>query len=71
MFAQRPAAFRAWLAAQGRPAATPTTAEARAGRRLFMDSQCASCHTIAGTSAQGTVGPDLTHVAHPDDAGGR
>jgi cytochrome c oxidase subunit 2 len=28
-----------------------------------MSSQCASCHRIAGTSAQGTVGPDLTHVA--------
>ena len=28
-----------------------------------MSSQCASCHQIRGTSAQGTVGPDLTHLA--------
>ena len=28
-----------------------------------MTSQCASCHTIRGTSARGTVGPDLTHLA--------
>ena len=28
-----------------------------------MNSQCASRHTIAGTPAQGTVGPNLTHVA--------
>jgi cytochrome c oxidase subunit II len=27
-----------------------------------MNAQCASCHTIAGTPAQGTVGPNLTHV---------
>jgi cytochrome c oxidase subunit 2 len=63
VFAQRPVAFRAWLAAQERPAATPTTGTAAAGRSLFMNAQCASCHTIAGTSAQGTVGPNLTHVA--------
>jgi len=28
-----------------------------------MNAQCASCHTIAGTPARGTVGPNLTHVA--------
>jgi cytochrome c oxidase subunit 2 len=63
VFAQRPAAFRAWLAAQQRPAVAPKGGRAAAGRTLFMKAQCASCHTIAGTSAQGTVGPNLTHVA--------
>jgi cytochrome c oxidase subunit II len=63
VFAQRPAAFRAWLAAQQRPAVAPTSGRAAAGRTLFMNAQCASCHTIAGTPAQGTVGPNLTHVA--------
>jgi cytochrome c oxidase subunit II len=63
VFAQRPAAFRAWLAAQQRPAVTPTSGRAAAGHTLFMNAQCASCHTIAGTPAQGTVGPNLTHVA--------
>jgi cytochrome c oxidase subunit II len=62
VFAQRPAAFRAWLANQDRPAADPTTPQAQAGRKLFMSAQCASCHTIAGTPAQATVGPNLTHV---------
>lgn len=28
-----------------------------------MTSPCAACHAIAGTPAQGTVGPDLTHIA--------
>jgi cytochrome c oxidase subunit II len=63
VFAQRPDQFRAWLAGQERPGATPQGAQAAAGQRLFMNAQCASCHTIAGTPAQGTVGPNLTHVA--------
>jgi cytochrome c oxidase subunit II len=63
VFAQRPAAFRAWLANQLTPAAAPTTTQAQAGERVFMDDQCSSCHRIAGTAAQGTVGPDLTHLA--------
>ena len=62
VFAQRPDAFQTWLSRQERPAATPATAKAAEGRRLFMNSQCASCHTISGTPAQGTVGPTLTHV---------
>jgi cytochrome c oxidase subunit 2 len=28
-----------------------------------MSDQCASCHQIRGTAAQGLVGPDLTHLA--------
>ena len=61
--AQPPAQFRAWLAHNAAPAAPPTTPTAQIGARLFLGSQCASCHRIAGTLAQGLVGPDLTHVA--------
>lgn len=32
------------------------------GRQLFMDSGCAACHRVAGTEANGLVGPDLTRV---------
>jgi cytochrome c oxidase subunit 2 len=63
VFVQSPTAFRSWLANVGAPARAPTGNEASAGGQLFVSSQCASCHRIAGTSAQGTVGPDLTHVA--------
>ncbi|MGN6168397.1 MAG: cytochrome c oxidase subunit II [Solirubrobacteraceae bacterium] len=62
VIAQPPGAFRAWLAHMATRAATPTTPVAKAGERLFMTSQCASCHFISGTPAQGTVGPDLTHL---------
>jgi cytochrome c oxidase subunit II len=63
VFAQRPAAFRTWLANMSGPAVNPTSAQAQAGRQAFMGSQCASCHRIAGTAANATVGPDLTHLA--------
>lgn len=33
-----------------------------AAARLFETSGCAACHRIAGTSANGLAGPDLTHV---------
>jgi cytochrome c oxidase subunit II len=61
--AQPASAFRAWLANMASPARTPAGGPALVGRRLFMTDQCASCHTISGTPAQGTVGPDLSHLA--------
>jgi cytochrome c oxidase subunit II len=61
VFADPPARFRAWLANEARPARPATTPVLRGGEQTFMASQCASCHTIRGTQAQGAVGPDLTH----------
>ena len=64
VIAQPMPAFRTWLANMGSPARTPASPAAVAGQRLFVADQCASCHTIRGTSASyGTVGPDLTHLA--------
>ncbi len=63
VFAQRPANYRAWLANMASSSRTPTAALAQAGRAVFTGEQCASCHTIAGTAAQGLVGPNLTHLA--------
>jgi len=57
-----PDAFAAWLERQQRPAAQPESSLARAGARLFLANGCGACHTVRGTEANGTVGPDLTHV---------
>jgi len=62
VFADPPAKFKAWLADQERPARAPASALARRGAQVFTQ-ECQSCHTIRGTSAHGTVGPDLTHLA--------
>ena len=56
-------AYRAWKAAQRATPAAPASDEAKRGKALFEAGPCAMCHTVAGTSAQSSVGPDLTHVA--------
>ena len=61
--AQPEAEFDSWLARQRRPAAEPRGATATRGRDVFMESSCAGCHRVRGTSAQGRLGPDLTHLA--------
>jgi len=53
VIAETPEGFEAWRKNQRRPAA--------AGNALFA-ARCATCHTVRGTSAAGTLGPDLTHV---------
>ncbi len=61
--AQAPSRFRAWLANMARPARPPATTLERSGRAVFLGAPCASCHSIRGTPAAGSVGPDLTHLA--------
>ena len=33
------------------------------GQDIFLDSSCAGCHAVRGTTADGDLGPDLTHLA--------
>jgi cytochrome c oxidase subunit 2 len=54
--------FDEWLRVQRESAATSSDAEIAAGRQIFLSKPCAACHSIRGTSANGTTGPDLTHV---------
>ncbi|MFN2384566.1 MAG: cytochrome c oxidase subunit II [Gemmatimonadota bacterium] len=50
-----PAVFAAWSAARQTPAPADS-----AGLQTFLVSGCAACHAIAGTPAQGKVGPNLS-----------
>lgn len=63
VIAQPRSAFTAWLSNMSSLAPTPASTMAKAGEKVFMANQCASCHEIRGTRARGLVGPDLTHVA--------
>ena len=63
VIAEPRAQFETWLHNMSSPARRPATSAARRGQAVFDQNQCASCHTIRGTPAQGTVGPDLTHLA--------
>jgi cytochrome c oxidase subunit 2 len=65
--AHEPADWQRWLDArltrlQPAPAAAPVSVEVLRGKQLFGEVGCAACHRVAGTSAQGLSGPDLTHV---------
>ena len=62
VFADTPDRFRSWLRNMESSRRTPDTASERSGERVFLDNQCASCHTVRGTPARGDVGPDLTHL---------
>ena len=51
------ATFAQWVESMQQPARPDS-----AGAMTFLISGCAACHTIAGTAAQGKVGPNLTNV---------
>ena len=54
--------FERWLASQGMPAEPPSDPRAAQGQTLFISNGCGACHTVRGTSADGVIAPDLTHV---------
>lgn len=54
--------YDAWIRAQQAVPPEPTGLAAQ-GKQIFFQQTCPSCHVIAGTSANGVAGPDLTHVA--------
>lgn len=62
LVSQSKADFDAWVASEQKPSLQPTAADARAGQQVFMSSACVGCHTIAGTNANGKIGPNLTHI---------
>ncbi len=57
------AAFTQWQDQQRRAAPEPTDQTLARGRDVFLRSTCPQCHTVHGTDAAATFGPDLTHVA--------
>jgi cytochrome c oxidase subunit 2 len=55
--------YEAWAAQQRQPAAAPGDPVAQRGHDVFLAKSCVMCHTIAGTTANAKLGPDLTHLA--------
>ena len=64
VIAQKPEDFQAWLAGENKTSTQPKVGSLeQEGQQAFLGSACVYCHTIAGTNASGTLGPDLTHLA--------
>jgi cytochrome c oxidase subunit II len=57
---QSPADFENWAASQRVSASDDSRIEA--ARTAFLSLSCVNCHTVSGTSASGTFGPDLSHL---------
>jgi cytochrome c oxidase subunit 2 len=60
VFAEPEAQFETWRAEQMKPAASVSGAAAL-GETQFV-TNCGKCHTVRGSDAHGTAGPDLTHL---------
>jgi cytochrome c oxidase subunit 2 len=66
--AEPAADFDRWLADQKKDQA-PKDSDPEAvknGRKVFLGQSCVNCHRVAGTPAQGTAAPDLTHLMRRD-----
>lgn len=61
--AHAPEDFVAWRDRERQPASPPVDSLARAGEQVFLTRQCALCHSVRGTMARASTGPDLTHLA--------
>jgi cytochrome c oxidase subunit 2 len=61
--------FGRWQARRNASRVEPTSQEAADGAVVFQRQACAGCHTVRGTTARGTVGPDLTDVGQRETIG--
>lgn len=73
VIAHEPDEFAAWLEQRQASLAEieerPEGDRAFRGQQVFLGSECVYCHTIQGTNATGTLGPDLTHLASRRELG--
>lgn len=52
--------FEGWVAAQKTDAVSDPQLDSARG--MFLSLNCINCHTVSGTIAKGTFGPDLSHL---------
>jgi cytochrome c oxidase subunit 2 len=60
VYVDTPQQFNQWVKNQQRPSVQD--ADVATGRHIFETEACVNCHTVSGTVAKGTFGPDLTHL---------
>ncbi len=62
VIAQTPGMFDRWLTRHSQPPSEPAGELEAKGAAVFQRLACAGCHTVDGTQAQGTRGPNLTNL---------
>ena len=62
VIAMAPADFDRWLTRRGAVVPAPTDEQQARGEQVFTREACAGCHTVKGTTARGTAGPDLSDL---------
>ena len=67
VYADTPDQFAKWVESQQKTAVEDV--KVVKGREIFEHNACISCHTVSGTVATGTFGPNLTHLASRDTIG--
>jgi cytochrome c oxidase subunit II len=60
--AKSPESYDTWVSEENQAVEAHGQGVMPAGFGIFISSGCDRCHTIAGTVADGVIGPDLTHV---------
>jgi cytochrome c oxidase subunit II len=70
VIAEPPEKFEQWLQQQRASAVEPAASSQERGREVFLGNSCVMCHTIQGTGASATIGPDLTHLGSRQKIGG-
>lgn len=66
VYVDTPQDFTAWVHQQQAPETSAMDASVAAGKQVFFTNACVNCHTVAGTSANGHFGPNLTHLMSRD-----
>ncbi|WP_417390161.1 cytochrome c oxidase subunit II [Gimesia sp.] len=63
--------FQQWEASEKQATEQPRLLSplAAAGKKYFFQATCPRCHTVQGTAAEATIGPDLTHFARRKEIG--
>ena len=71
VYAVSDAEFDKWVASEQLATKQPKLLSplASAGKQFFFNATCPQCHTIYGTPAKATIGPDLTHFADRKEIG--
>ncbi len=69
VIAHEPEDYQAWLEQHQVIPPVPEDPRVFRGQQIFLGSECVYCHTVRGTNATGTLGPDLTNLASRRDLG--